>query len=310
VLTYTGSDGWFSDPGRRQQAGFARLADGAARTGTSDQSCRPLATLPNTSRPAACWARKGSRSTPCALWATAAYLVTFRRADPLYVLDLSNPADPKTVGELTVAGFSEQLYPLANGLLLGVGHDADDKGVVTGLKLALFDVADPAKPSQRASFVMGGMFSSSAADYSRHGLNLFMRGGVARVALPVQPGAAGADLRPGGWLSGLVRFEVDTAARTMRERPMVGGRKWQRRQQPLERIAACRSRTRSSTWGRASSAPTPGEGPGRAGFSRPGPHSTNGAGSGALSAISQACCTAATAASAAAASAACTRASG
>ena len=151
-----------------------------------------------------------------------AYLVTFRRADPLYVLDLSNPADPKAVGELTVAGFSEQLYPLANGLLLGVGRDADDKGVVGGIKLALFDVADPARPSQRASFVMGGMFSTSAADYSRHGLNLFMRGNVARIALPVNLAPPGPTFAPNGWQAGLARFEVDTDARTMRERPMVG----------------------------------------------------------------------------------------
>jgi hypothetical protein len=148
------------------------------------------------------------------------------------VLDLSNPADPKTVGELTVAGFSEQLYPLANGLLLGVGHDADDKGLVTGLKLALFDVADPAKPGQIASFVMGGPFSSSAADYSRHGLNLFMRGGVARGAAGAT-GAARADLRPGrlavrpGALRGGHR-----AARTMRERPMVGASSGERRRSP------------------------------------------------------------------------------
>ena len=83
---------------------------------------------------------------------------------------------------------------------------------------------DPAKPGQIASFVMGGPFSSSAADYSRHGLNLFMRGSVARVALPVQLAPPGPTFAPGGWLAGLARFEVDTAARTMRERPMVGGR--------------------------------------------------------------------------------------
>ncbi len=222
VLTYTGSDGWFTlqDAGSKP-ASPALLT--LLRERTSDQTLQTLATLPNSSRPALL-GKEGEQVYAVRFAGERAYVVTFRRADPLYVLDLSNPADPKAVGELTVAGFSEQLYPLANGLLLGVGHDADDKGVVGGLKLALFDVADPAKPGQIASFVMGGPFSSSAADYSRHGLNLFMRGSVARVALPVQLAPPGPTFAPGGWLAGLARFEVDTAARTMRERPMVGGR--------------------------------------------------------------------------------------
>ena len=220
VLTYTGSDGWFSiQDAASKPASPATLT--VLRERASDQSLQPLATLPNTSRPAAL-GKAGEQVYAVRFVGDRAYLVTFRRADPLYVLDLSNPADPKAVGELTVAGFSEQLYPLANGLLLGVGRDADDKGVVGGIKLALFDVADPAKPSQRASFVMGGTYSSSAADYSRHGLNLFMRGNVARIALPVNLAPPGPTFAPNGWQAGLVRFEVDTEARTMRERPMVG----------------------------------------------------------------------------------------
>ena len=220
VLTYTGSDGWFSiQDAASKPASPATLT--VLRERASDQSLQPLATLPNTSRPAAL-GKAGEQVYAVRFVGDRAYLVTFRRADPLYVLDLSNPADPKAVGELTVAGFSEQLYPLANGLLLGVGRDADDKGVVGGIKLALFDVADPARPSQRASFVMGGMFSTSAADYSRHGLNLFMRGNVARIALPVNLAPPGPTFAPNGWQAGLARFEVDTDARTMRERPMVG----------------------------------------------------------------------------------------
>ena len=222
VLTYTGSDGWFTIQDSAMKPASPALLT-VLRESASEASLQTLATLPNTSRPALL-GKQGEQVYAVRFAGDRAYLVTFRRSDPLYVLDLSNPADPKTVGELTVAGFSEQLYPLANGLLLGVGHDADDTGLVSGLKLALFDVADPARPGQIASFVMGGPFSSSAADYSRHGLNLFMRGGVARVALPVLLAPPGPTFAPGGWLAGLARFEVDTAARTMREKPMVGGR--------------------------------------------------------------------------------------
>ncbi|NLT56777.1 MAG: hypothetical protein GXX79_19880 [Actinomycetales bacterium] len=74
------------------------------------------------------------------------YLVTFRQTDPLFTLDLSDPAQPRVTGELDVLGYSAYLHPVGDGLLLGVGQDADAYGRVTGLQLSLFDVADPAEP--------------------------------------------------------------------------------------------------------------------------------------------------------------------
>jgi len=44
-----------------------------------------------------------------------AYVVTFRQTDPLYVLDLSNPADPRAAGELQIPGFSDYLFRSATG---------------------------------------------------------------------------------------------------------------------------------------------------------------------------------------------------
>ncbi len=77
------------------------------------------------------------------------YVVTFRQIDPLYVLDLSDPTDPKQVGELKIPGFSRYLHPLSGGLLLGVGRDADPRtGRELGLQASLFDVSDPANPTQ------------------------------------------------------------------------------------------------------------------------------------------------------------------
>jgi uncharacterized secreted protein with C-terminal beta-propeller domain len=71
------------------------------------------------------------------------YLVTFKRTDPLFSLDLSNPSMPKAVGELKVPGFSNYLHPVFdNGYLIGVGKEANDQGVVQGLKISLFDVRD------------------------------------------------------------------------------------------------------------------------------------------------------------------------
>ena len=84
------------------------------------------------------------------------YVVTFRLVDPLYVLDLSDPANPMEVGELKIPGFSRYLHPLSGGLLLGVGRDADPQtGWERGLQATLFDVSDPANPTQIAILPLG-----------------------------------------------------------------------------------------------------------------------------------------------------------
>jgi hypothetical protein len=74
------------------------------------------------------------------------YIVTFRRTDPLYTLDLSNPEIPKVVGELKIEGFSNYLHPLDNNHLLAIGQDADSRGRATGFHMQIFDVTDPRRP--------------------------------------------------------------------------------------------------------------------------------------------------------------------
>jgi hypothetical protein len=73
-----------------------------------------------------------------------AVVVTFRQVDPLYTLDLSDPATPRVVGELKVPGFSGYLHPLGDGLLLGLGEHATRRGRSLGAQAAVFDLADPA----------------------------------------------------------------------------------------------------------------------------------------------------------------------
>jgi uncharacterized secreted protein with C-terminal beta-propeller domain len=55
-------------------------------------------------------------------------------------------------GELKIPGYSAYLHPLGDGLLLGVGQDADDEGRVLGAKATLFDVSDPANPRELGSW--------------------------------------------------------------------------------------------------------------------------------------------------------------
>ncbi|HKC28943.1 MAG TPA: beta-propeller domain-containing protein, partial [Jatrophihabitans sp.] len=78
------------------------------------------------------------------------YVVTFRSVDPLYVVDLHDPAHPRTAGELTITGYSDYLHPLPDGRLLGVGQNVDSASRVTGLQVSLFDVTNPAEPTRLA----------------------------------------------------------------------------------------------------------------------------------------------------------------
>jgi len=75
-----------------------------------------------------------------------AIVVTFRQTDPLYAIDLSDPAAPRLLGELKIPGFSEYLHPLGEHRLLGMGQDASLDGALRGAQAALFDVTDLTDP--------------------------------------------------------------------------------------------------------------------------------------------------------------------
>ena len=78
------------------------------------------------------------------------YVVTFRQIDPFYTIDLSDPTNPRILGELKIPGFSSYLHPISDTMVLGVGSDADPDGRVTGAKVSLFDVSDLADPREVA----------------------------------------------------------------------------------------------------------------------------------------------------------------
>lgn len=73
-----------------------------------------------------------------------AYVVTFRQTDPLYAIDLSNPAEPVMLDEFKISGYSSYMQKWSEGLLLGFGAEADENtGWETGIKLTMFDNSDP-----------------------------------------------------------------------------------------------------------------------------------------------------------------------
>jgi uncharacterized secreted protein with C-terminal beta-propeller domain len=100
-----------------------------------------------------------------------AYVVTFKKTDPLFAFDLSKPLEPKLLGELKVPGFSVYMHPVADGRLVGVGFDAEDQGdfaYYQGVQVSLFDVADPLAPRRLDNVVIGQRGSSSDVTGDHH----------------------------------------------------------------------------------------------------------------------------------------------
>ncbi|EHR69409.1 beta propeller domain-containing protein [Burkholderiales bacterium JOSHI_001] len=215
VLSFTGDTGWtaLEDATRRPASPATLTVLREAPTGTALER---MATLPNASRPALL-GHAGEQVHGVRFIGTRAYLVTFRRTDPLYVLDLADPADPRAVGELQVPGFSDHLFDLGHGLLLGTGHDADANGQQGGLRFGLFDVSNPAQPQALGSVVIGERGSASTLDHTPHGLALRADGDQVRLAVPVVKAAASFS----SFSPALLQLNVDTTARTLSAKPLL-----------------------------------------------------------------------------------------
>lgn len=90
---------------------------------------------------------QGERITAVRFFGDLGAVVTFERIDPLFLLDLSDPAAPRVTGELKVPGFSSYLHRVAPDRLLGVGSSATEEGMVTGAQVSLFDIGDSTAPT-------------------------------------------------------------------------------------------------------------------------------------------------------------------
>ncbi len=87
-----------------------------------------------------------------------AFLVTFRQTDPLWTIDISDPDNPKTVGELHIPGVSTYIHPIDDDTLLTIGLPGDDSGWLDWSRdrISLFDITDRADPMQTDILDLGG----------------------------------------------------------------------------------------------------------------------------------------------------------
>lgn len=73
-----------------------------------------------------------------------AYFVTYHNTDPLFAVDISDPRNPKMLGNVKMTGYSDYLHPYGDNLLLGIGYETDpDTSDMIGVKLTMFDISDP-----------------------------------------------------------------------------------------------------------------------------------------------------------------------
>lgn len=95
------------------------------------------------------------------------YFVTYRNTDPLFTVDLSDPAKPEIIGELKVTGFSEYLHFWDDTHLLGIGYESDEKtGNIENIKLSMFNIENPGEITEEAKLVLKDVdYSEALYDY-------------------------------------------------------------------------------------------------------------------------------------------------
>jgi len=108
------------------------------------------------------------------------YLVTFKKVDPLFTIDVSDPSNPRVLGALKIPGYSDYLHPYDEDYLVGIGKEAvpaeeGDFAWYQGLKISLFNVSNVESPEEVAKIVIGDRGTDSPVLFDHHAL-LFDRG--------------------------------------------------------------------------------------------------------------------------------------
>lgn len=159
---------------------------------------------------------KGERIYSARFMGDKCYLVTFRQVDPFFVLDMSNPAEPKVAGELKIPGYSSYLHPYDENYVIGLGKE-DNK-----VKLSLFDVSNVNDPEEVKKYIVEGDYTDSQALQDPHAF-LFNKE-KALLVIPISmtnygvidTGDGESSVLQGGFWQGAYVFEVTTNGFTWR----------------------------------------------------------------------------------------------
>ena len=112
---------------------------------------------------------KGERIYSARFIGDKAYMVTFKKVDPLFVIDLSDAENPKVLGYLKITGYSDYLHPYDENHIIGIGKETaggdEQFSWYQGIKVSLFDVSDFENPTEVAKIEIGDRGTDSAALY-------------------------------------------------------------------------------------------------------------------------------------------------
>jgi uncharacterized secreted protein with C-terminal beta-propeller domain len=139
------------------------------------------------------------------------YVVTFKKTDPLFVLDLRQPAHPEIMGELKIPGFSTYLHRIDPSHLLSIGFDANDHDAFAyfdGLILQLFDVTRPTEPVLLYKEKIGTRGSSSAAITDHLAFNYFDDRKLLAIPMTICEGGGDGTFGDRLAFSGLLVYDV------------------------------------------------------------------------------------------------------
>ncbi|MBM4354802.1 MAG: hypothetical protein FJ109_13605 [Deltaproteobacteria bacterium] len=139
------------------------------------------------------------------------FIVTFKKTDPLFVIDLSIPTSPVIKGELKIPGFSTYMHLLDENHLLTIGYDADDQGSFAwfqGIMLQVFDVTDWTNPWLEFKEVIGTRGTTSDAATNHLAFNYFKAKGWLGLPMVVCEGGSGGSYGGNMTFNGLMVYHI------------------------------------------------------------------------------------------------------
>jgi hypothetical protein len=141
------------------------------------------------------------------------FIVTFKKTDPLFVLNLEDPQHPTVESELKIPGFSTYMHLMDAGHLLTIGYDAndhDDFAYFSGVMLQIFDVRDMKAPALVHKEIIGTRGSSSEALTNHLAFNFFAPKELLALPMTVCEGGGDGIYGQNMTFSGLMVYKVNT----------------------------------------------------------------------------------------------------
>ncbi len=92
------------------------------------------------------------------------FIVTYRRIDPIFAINITDPYHPEIIGYLKIPGYNEYLHPISNNKLLGIGVEGND------LIISLYDISDPRSIKELSKIKIE--YSTSLVLYNYHAFTI------------------------------------------------------------------------------------------------------------------------------------------